>query len=209
MAAVPVTDAQKAVIEKICTDTEATLHYGAATPADATYVPLTKAYADLADQGQGADGKPGTIPLAKTGPEIQQQVIDGVRTATVATVLSLATAGVTVSGSPTQSFNTTPTTVVTAPITVSTARKALVVFSGSFSAAAIVRADFYVTVGATDYTVYKCYASVPLSHNSFSGSWVVDLPAGTTSVYGKMFRNGGSGNITMNADDYVSISVIG
>ncbi len=200
---------QQTIIDKICTDTEAILRLGAETPTDPLYVKKNEDYTKLTVDGQPA--VPDAVPPlpAKTGAEVQQQTIEGIRNSAVATVMALSTEGSTLSASPSLSFSAA-TTVLTAPVTVTTARKALVAFSGSFSASAALRADFYIIVGSTPYTpAYKQYIIVPSSYSSFSGTWVVNLPAGASNVLGVMVRGSGTGNILLDGNCYVQISVIG
>lgn len=71
-------------------------------------------------------------------------------------------------------------------------------------------AGFSVMVnGVPVLSEMKFYFNSALLHMSFSGTWVGLVPAGSSVITANLQRLSGTGNIVLNTDDSISLSVIG
>lgn len=65
--------------------------------------------------------------------------------------------------------------------------------------------EFYADVNGTPAARRRLFFNAASSHQSWSGSWIVTLPAAAVTIKLYGIRMSGSGTITLNADDFVSL----
>lgn len=109
---------------------------------------------------------------------------------------------------------TTATTLLTGSIPaadrLAVARNVFVAADFSaYSSSANTSIDFWVEVNGIPSTHFKYFFNESGSHRCISAKWLVNMPARTSTVVLKAQRGAGAGTLTLNADDFVSISVWG
>ncbi len=100
----------------------------------------------------------------------------------------------------------------TFPVNFEVARTVQVNVNGTaYSSEASARIDFWITLDAETFTMYKLFFNESFSHRTFSGSWIVTIPVGTTPpVLSVMAALGtGPGSIILDASDFISLTLIG
>lgn len=87
-------------------------------------------------------------------------------------------------------------------------RLKVTIHAGGFVSVAGTRPMYGVLLGATDYDVVSQTINVINSHTNISGfSYLTSVPAGAYTVQGRWRRAAGTGSITRNNEDWLSISV--
>lgn len=69
--------------------------------------------------------------------------------------------------------------------------------------------EFWVEVDGTPSTRFRYYFNEGGSHRTVSGKWLVTLPIRAQNVVLKGYRNSGGGDIVLNTDDFVALSIWG
>lgn len=79
----------------------------------------------------------------------------------------------------------------------------------AYSTGANTALEFWVEIDGVPSTHFKYYFNESGSHRCISAKWLVPMPARAASVVLKAQRSAGAGTLTLNSDDFVSISVWG
>lgn len=69
--------------------------------------------------------------------------------------------------------------------------------------------EFWVEVDGVASSRFRYYFNEGGSHRTVSGKWLLTLPVRATSIVLKGYRNSGGGDIVLNTDDSVALSVWG
>jgi hypothetical protein len=87
-------------------------------------------------------------------------------------------------------------------------RLKVTIHAGAFVSAAGTKPMYGVQIGGTDYDVVSQTINVTNTHVNISGfSYLTGVPAGSYTVQGRWRRAAGTGSITRNNEDWLSISV--
>lgn len=202
---------QRDQIERIGGDAHVVQYEGVDAPGQPQYIPLSSDYKKMIDQSpNGLDNQPGTADDID-GNDVRNSNINGSKTLASSIVKNLSTHGASAhNNSPSYNFIGI-TTVSSVTTTFNSARRVLIIFNAScYTDISGTEVYYRVSVNGTDISPdLGMYISNPYIHHQIMGTWTADVPAGSVTIEGKLFRGSGTGSIILDGADITNLSVIG
>lgn len=204
----PVTVDQVNQITQIGLDTHTIQYEGVSAPGQPDFIPPSPEYQDVVDNDLDVP-EDGTIP----GEDIKKATISGGKIMAASIVRNLSTHGDSLYAT-SPNFAISSTTFITVgalAVTYASVRRVLVTVHGTCSTSvANTTMNFRVYINGNQIgNSLKLYLTTASQHQSFSGSFTGLVDVGVNTILLQIAKIAGSGNILMDSDDFINISVIG
>jgi hypothetical protein len=152
--------------------------------------------------------------LVPPGSAMDTQVLDGLAAASAALALRVRPFGLHVDSSSTNVSFTAPTDILTgtfaAASKLAVARMAMAVVNfGCYVDASNTAVEYWLDVDGAPTPHMQYFFNVAGDHRSVGATWLLTLPALTTSIKLRVARKSGTGTVFVNADDSASLTLVG